>query len=587
MLLLLASVPAVACDLDCSLERELRAQGLAGAVYAIVEGDVTRTGAVGVANAATNQPMRPDSKVHIGSVTKTMLALGVMRLATQGRVDLDARLADLMPQIAHDNPWHARSPVTLRHLLDHTAGLDDLRLWQFFTQRVGPRAPLSDAFAHPKHLLRVRVEPGTRFSYSNMGYTLAGMVIEEITGERYESWLHRELLHPLQMSDSTFEFVSQRGPQADSRLAWGHFDDLSLAEAQPVWLRPAAQFTTTAADMARVARLLSDDGRIGGVPFIDDALLRQMGGARTEAAAAGLGVGYALGLTTRDRHGAVGRCHSGNIIGFRAMFCVYPSQQKAFFIAQNSDSETAQYGRFDELLIRTLGVATPGPPVYPNAASPAAWQGRYVPAPSRFETFRYLDLLFDSVTAHADGAQLELRRWGAEPLRLEPVGSHLYRAPDRQWASHVLLASGEDHLISEGTRTLRKIPAYVFTLNWLSLCLGAASLLTLLIVIPWRAWRQGELWLQPASLAWVLLLLPAPLFAVQPFLALGDLTAASASLFVASVALPLLMAAHAVWALRSRGRLISWRVHFIASALVLQWCAALAAWDLMPFATWR
>ena len=585
LLALLAAAPAAACDLDCTLDRELRSQGLVGAVYALVEGDNTRIGAAGLANAVTRQPLRADSKVHIGSVTKTMLALGVLRLATQNRVDLDAPLADLLPQLPLDNPWHATRPVTLRHLLDHTAGLDDLRLWQFFTLRVSPRAPLADAFAHPKDLLRIRVEPGTRFSYSNMGYTLAGMVLEEITGERYESWLDRELLQPLHMSDSTFEFVGQAGPRADARLAWGHFDDQSLAEAQPVWLRPAAQFTTTAADMARVAKFLLSDGRIGGAPFIDDALLRQMGGARTDAASAGLGVGYALGLTTRDRHGAVGRCHSGNIIGFRAMLCIYPQERAAFFIAQNSDSETAQYTRFDELMIRELGVATPGPPVYSNAPSPAAWQGRYVPAPSRFETFRYLDLLFDSVEVRSDGAYLVLQRWGAEPLRLEPVGSRLYRAPDRQWASHVLMARDQELFIGEGTRTLRKIGAPVLALNRLSLVLGLAGLTTLMFLIPWRAWRRGEPWLQPASLALMLLLAPLPLFALQPFLALGDLTPASAALFIASCALSLLIAGHAIWA--ARARLPSWPVHVIASVLVLQWCATLFAWDLMPFATWR
>ena len=200
-----------------------------------------------------------------------------------------------------------------------------------------------------------------------MGYTLAGMVIEAVTREPYETWLDRELLRPLQMSDSTFGFVSQVGARADPRLAWGHFDDLSLAEAQPVWLRPVAQFTTTAADMAEVARFLMGDGRIGGTPFIDELCCGRWR-ARTDAAAAGLEVGYALGLTNRDRHGAVGFCHSGNIVGFRAMLCMYPEAQKAYFMSINSDSETAQYARFDELMTRALGVVHPVAPVYPEQA---------------------------------------------------------------------------------------------------------------------------------------------------------------------------------------------------------------------------
>ena len=184
-----ALVPRVAaCDLDCSLVRELREQSLAGAVYSLVDGEQVRLGAVGFANHATRQPLSADSRVHVGSVTKTFLALGVLRLVSQGRVELDAPVAQLLPEVLFDNPWRDR-PVTLRHLLDHTAGLEDLRLWHLFTRRASPDSPLRDAF-DAAGLLRVRTEPGTRFSYSNIGYTLAGAVIERVTGERYE-WAMR------------------------------------------------------------------------------------------------------------------------------------------------------------------------------------------------------------------------------------------------------------------------------------------------------------------------------------------------------------------------------------------------------------
>jgi hypothetical protein len=76
------------------------------------------------------------------------------------------------------------------------------------------------------------------------------------------------------------------------------------------------------------------DGRLDGKPFIDEALLRAMGRpVQTEAARAGLEIGYALGLARRDRFGAPGRCHGGSTVGFRAMLCTYPEQGKAYFYA--------------------------------------------------------------------------------------------------------------------------------------------------------------------------------------------------------------------------------------------------------------
>jgi CubicO group peptidase (beta-lactamase class C family) len=569
------------CDLECSLDRALREEALSGAAYALVQGEEMRVGAVGLA---------ADAKVHIGSVTKTLVALGVLRLVTERRVALDTPLTGLLPRVPLRNRWQARSPVTLRHLLDHTAGLDDLRLWQIFTARAPARASLAAAFARPADLLEVRVAPGTRMSYSNMGYTLAAMVIEERTGERYESWLDRELLRPLGMRDSTFEFVSQQGSAADPRLAWGHHDDGSKAAAQAIWVRPAAQFTTTAADMAALARFLMSDGRIGGEVFVDPGLLRAMGRASsTDAARAGLPSGYGLGLATRDRHGAVGLCHLGNIVGYSATLCLYPAQRRAFFIAFDMDSETANYSRFEELLARELGVARQVPQTTPVAPDvlPRAWEGRYVAAPARFESFRMANLLFDGMRLSVDSRGVEWHRGGAAATALIPQGGNLYRAADRSVASHVLLEQDGEYYVSDGLRTWRRIEGAWLALNWLSLSLGVAGLATLLVLIPWRAMRARETPRQPATAALGMLLLPVPLFALQPFTGIGDLTPASAALWLATLALPLWMAWHALWSWRRRPLLRSWRVHVVAAACVLQWCLALWAWDLLPLALWR
>jgi CubicO group peptidase (beta-lactamase class C family) len=576
-----------ACDLDCSISKLLAEEKIAGAVYGVVDGASDRSGAAGVAHHPDAVPMRPDAKVHVGSIAKTFISLGVLRLVTQGRVELDAPLNTLLPEIRIDNPWEARTPVTLRHLLDHTAGLDDARMWQVFSRHVDPRAPLAGAFRGGGDLLRVRSEPGSQFSYSNMGYTLAAMAIESVTGERYESWLERELLGPLQMIDSTFEFRSQTGATADPRLAWGHHEDMTPAAALAVWVRPAAQFTTTANDMLQAARFLLSDGRRNGAVFIDADLLRAMARPTTKAAMAGLDVGYALGLATRDRHGALGVCHLGDTVGFHAALCIYPEQRKAFFFSLNTDSDSANYSRFDAAMVTALDVSSP---VSPDVSIPAApdWRGRYARAPARFEGFRYFDLLLDSVVLEVEGGALILRRPGGEPQPLVPVGPNLLRAPNRTAASHVLLTGTDGSAgFSDGFGTYRRVGNLHFFGNWLSLASGALGLLSLMILIPLRRLTQGEPLWPPASFAILLLLIPLPLFAAQPFVVVGDVTPASVALYLATVALPLAMVAHVFWAARHRHRVRAWPLHVAAALLVLQWCAALWVWDLLPLATWR
>ncbi|WP_460821648.1 serine hydrolase domain-containing protein [Lysobacter olei] len=581
--------------LQTRVEQALRDDQVAGAVWATLEHDGTvRTGAAGVRNATSGEPLRPDSRVHVGSIAKAVLATGVLRLASTGRIDLDAPVNRYLPGMRFDNPWPDH-PVRVRHLLDHTAGLDDIRLWQLFSTQPTPDTPLAAVFARGPSILTVRSRPGSQFSYSNMGYALAGMVIEAVTRERYETWLDRELLRPLGMRDSTFHFTSQQGPDADPRLAWGHHDLATPAPAMPVYLRPAGQFTTTARDLAVFGAFLLGDGRIEGRPFVATALLRAMGRpSTTDAARAGLREGYALGLARRDRHGVAGLCHAGDVVGFHAMLCVFPDLSavrggRAFLTVQNTDGDGRDVGRFDALMVDALGL--PQARTEPAQAPPrdvGGWTGRYVPAPNRMAQFAYADFLFDSVTLAWDGRSLHYTR-GQRPARmLTPSGGARFVADDRRRASHVLLAGANgERLLSDGLRTHRKVHPIAYWAVAASLALGLLGLAWFLLVVPLRAALGREPLVVPGVVGAALLVLPLPLFLLQSYIQLGDRTAASLSLYAASAALPALMLWQAWRSRRMRQGLAHGRLNLLAALLVLQWCAVLAAWDMLPFALWR
>jgi CubicO group peptidase (beta-lactamase class C family) len=585
----LQSSAAAACDLDCALARSLDEEQLAGLTYSLVGADGTiRVGAVGAANMATGERLQADSRIHIGSVTKTLLALGLLRLASEGRVDLDVPVSTLLPNIRFENRWRA-SPVTLRHLLDHTSGLQDARLWQMFSTSAGPSTPLSAAFRKDPGILRVRTEPGRQFSYSNMGYTLAGMVIEAVVRERYETWLDRNLLAPLGMGRSTFRFVSQTGQGADPQLAWGHYDNLKPIPALPIWLRPAAQFTTTAGDMGRLARFLLSDGQIDGRPFVHEDLLRAMARpSSTDAARSGLRSGYALGLGTRDRNGVIGNCHGGNIIGYRATLCTFPESRQAFFIAHNTDKEDADYARFDKLLFQALSPSTGTiSATYRGEFDASEWEGRYVVQPSRFESFRYLDILGESFRVAAAPGALTLTPLFGTPQKLAQVAPRLYKSDSRAAASHALLVrpDGTRH-VSDGYHSYARISSPWYLGVWLSLIAGVVGILYFLSVIPLRRWLRGEPLWQPGTAGALLLLVPVPFFLAQPFIRVGDLTPASAALYGVLALLPLSMVAQSAWVWINRRRVRWWPAHLAAALCVLQWCANLFSWGIFPMRLW-
>jgi CubicO group peptidase (beta-lactamase class C family) len=595
----LGEVPAQAQQADTLTQTigvALTEEGLVGATWALVLPGETIVGAAGLKDVASNVPLAPGDRMQVGSVAKTFIATAVLRLVTEGRVDLDARLAKYLPDAPIDNPWASTAPLRVRHLLDHTAGLDDVRMWQVFSLRADPDAPLRNGLTRPGETLRLRYPPGERFSYSNTGYLLLGMLIEAVTDTRYEQWLDAELLAPLGMHSSTATFVTQSSPQADATLAMGHFDPQTTSATVAVHVRPATQMTTTAADMARFARFLMSDGVVDGRVLVESTLLRAMAvPSTTEAARGGLAAGYALGLARRDRHNVIGRCHIGNTGTFRAALCLYPEQQSAFFVAFNTDPENANFDRIERLLVDALGMKIPEEwLVQVPAVDPMEWQGLYRLRPNRFEQFAYLDELAGIVRVSWDGQSLHLRPLQGAARLLLPVGGALFRAPDRREPSHLLLRTTQGvPVVADGLRSLERVSLLWVIAIWTSAVAGLLALLYLLtigLVRSGRALRRGQWRAEPLllpALCLALLVLAPSLYLTQSFLAIGDPTPANLVVAMLSGLLPLTLLAAAWQRIRAGLPTLIACLDILAIAGLLQWCAVLSAWGMLPFMLWR
>jgi hypothetical protein len=369
----------------------------------------------------------------------------------------------------------------------------------------------------------------------------------------------------------------------------GHFEHGAGHPAMPSYVRPAGQFTTTAADMARFARFLMSDGSVEGRPFIDPGLLRRMGEpAGTEAARAGLQVGYGLGLRKFDRHGVVAKCHGGSTIGFKAMLCLFPDAHKAFFIAFNTDNETADYRRFDALLAGALMPAMPAVAAGEAAAfDPQPWEGVYVPAPNRLDTVRFVDTVSGFIRLRGNGAALSLHPFQGPAVPLQHAGDGLFRAPGKVLASHALLLSAEGkRVITTGTQSHEQVSLAYLACLWLSVGAGVLGLAWIAVKGSARLVMRRLSAHDPlaAPLAGTLaLLLPLPLFYRQSFLQLGDLTAASGMLAFVTAALPVTMLVGLAVTPRHRP---GSRSDALAMAAVLQLAIVLAAWGLLPLRLW-
>jgi CubicO group peptidase (beta-lactamase class C family) len=569
-------------------------EGLTGAVWSVVDssGKISFD-AVGLNNKETGKQLKPTDKVHIGSITKTLIATGVLRLATEKKLDLNEPVEKYLLQLSFENPWKSSNPITIRHLLDHTSGLTDIRLWQIFSEKATADSPLEFAFKQNPKVLKIHTKPGSMFSYSNMGYTLLAMIIESVTKERYESYLDKNLLLPLGMTNSTFQFVSQVGNKADKNLAFGHLDNQVIYSALPMYLRPAGQLTTTSYDMAIFAKFLMSDGKINGKEFISQDFLFQMGQPQnTISKQKGLAVGYGLGTMTRDRHGYIGLAHSGNIVGYHAMFYWFPKLKKAFFISHNMDSETANYERFNEMFIKYLKLdntishlKTMEPKGLEN------WKGYYLPVFSKVEPFAYFDILSSYLKVAISDSSIIFAPFQKPEKILHQVSEKMLISDGKIEASHLVYKDEFDKVfITDGFSTYKKVSGYYLLGHWISFILGSIGLLFLLLSGIFQAIRSKRLIFSnpifPSFLTILILLIPIPFFYFQSFAALGDKTFASILLFISTCFLPLGLMLSVIQYLKNGLSSLKNKFGFTATVLALQWVFMLFAWGLIPFRLW-
>jgi len=166
---------------------------------------------------------------------KELYGLALLRLADEGKIDLNTPVSEIAPEIIIENPWADTDPVRIIHLLEHTAGFDDSRTsWFYFD---GPPKSLRQALEEKAQLRHVRWRPGTRFSYSSPGYTLAGYVLEKTTGQPYEEYLRQNLLIPMGMA------TSRIGKTEECRrlLATGMIGTSSRSDSGMIMRNPLAQ----------------------------------------------------------------------------------------------------------------------------------------------------------------------------------------------------------------------------------------------------------------------------------------------------------------------------------------------------------
>ncbi|HLJ17139.1 MAG TPA: serine hydrolase domain-containing protein [Bryobacteraceae bacterium] len=221
IVLLLASAPAQVPDAPPGFEHIesafltfLLAHSLPGASLAIARnGRLILARGYGLADVDLDLPVQPASTFRIGSVTKTITSIAVMKLVEAGKLDLDTPAFALIPDI---RPTSGRlgdariSRITIRNLLTHSGGWDASisgepvvapQISQIAAETGGQFPPSPEAIISWVLNRPLDFDPGTRFAYSNFGFVVLGRVIEKVAGQPYDEFVQREILSPMGIQD--------------------------------------------------------------------------------------------------------------------------------------------------------------------------------------------------------------------------------------------------------------------------------------------------------------------------------------------------------------------------------------------------
>jgi len=312
------------------LSFQMRLSGQPGCAIAVAHrGQIVLDTAFGHANALTGEKLTPRHRFRVASHSKSFTAAAVMRLREKGRLSLDDQagtyVSGLHPAIAK---------ATIGQLLSHTAGIvrdgSDATYWEgrgeFLNEtelrRDLKRPPILDA--------------GARLKYSNHGFGLAGLVIQAITGERFNDFVAREVVTAAGLRQTAPDVPLPRG----AKLASAHSGRVLLGERvvfkgdQPTHaLAAATGFVSTASDLVRFFGQLDP---AAARSFLSAASRREMTHPRWRDEHSAIEAGYGLGIITGSAAGWDWFGHSGGFQGYLTRTVVVPRHEIAVSLLTNA-----------------------------------------------------------------------------------------------------------------------------------------------------------------------------------------------------------------------------------------------------------
>jgi CubicO group peptidase (beta-lactamase class C family) len=416
-------------ELQKAMKDVLDKEHVPGAGVALVaNGEVLWCGGIGEADITVKRAVNCDTEFRVGSISKTFVALSLLKLQEEGKINLYARLQDVAAEIPFKNRWEATHPVRIVNLLEHTAGFDDMEPSEVYNVHDRYDFPLLDVFKRFTEPQTARWPPGTRMSYSNPGNAVAGYLIEKTTGKPFDQYIRETFLRPMGMKHADYPFTDANR----ALLATAYEGNPPNPSKYPfIYLRPAGDLKASPGELAKLVQFLLRRGKEGDAQLVNpESILRMEAPETTLAAKNGLRLGYGLCNYSSVEGGVVTHGHDGGIDGFISSYRYMPEQNWGYAILLNSDNSQQALESLNHLAIDFLSktfVKAQQPAIFLDHYQLGQFAGYYAPRAPRSQLFAFVDDLTGGTRIRVINGKLTRSGLFSQPEPLLPVGKNLFR----------------------------------------------------------------------------------------------------------------------------------------------------------------
>lgn len=437
----------------------------------------------GKADVENNIGVTRETLFGLGSITKTFTAIAILKLVDAGKLNLNDNVMDIAPELPIINKWSRDHPLKIVHLLEHTSGFDEVHPKDRTISISDDDYPLFKGISQVKNSLITRWEPGSRFAYSNVGYLVAGYIIEKVSGKAYNDFIKTEVLSVLEMNQSAIRLNEINV----ATLAKSYASNRTPLPFTRVFTRPTASLYSSTKDMSAFLIMLLNKGKINKTELISNESFKEFETHHSIELFQQTENGYRLGIFPRFYKGIKWYGHGGAFNGYKTEFEYSHNMQLGIYVASSGPNATRTVDSILEIIHDQLGTEEKTIAVNTNNIDLDSFAGYYVPVSPRNQLlYPFTELLTGGLMIKNKGDELFISGLNGTHTKLYSVDSNKLSHTKNLLGYQYVFDTSKNTLLTSLGFTYKRKPTILMIGLMLTISISLAFILLSQLILSMR-----------------------------------------------------------------------------------------------------